>query len=78
MYVGNYRNIYWLFGSHNTSGFTPYNTTKNGRELVIHNVTTNTTGDYGCCIELNNTNGTLVGGETYRMIPLGMYIAFIV
>ena len=76
IYVGSYSNIYWILDSRNITGFTLYNTTNNGEELIVRNVTTNSTGHYGCCIELDNR--TLVEGETYHMEPIGMYITFIV
>ena len=62
-----------MFNSHHIlGGFDTYAVSSNGRELVIHNVTASTAGDYGCVIELNS--GTLVEGDTYSMQPLGMYV----
>ena len=73
IHILQFRGIYWIFNSHRIlGGFDTYAVSSNGRELVIHNVTASTAGDYGCGIELNC--GTLVEGDTYSMYPLGMYV----
>ena len=73
LHILQFRGIHWIFNSHHIlGGFDTYAVSSNGRELVIHNVTARTAGDYGCGIELNS--GTLVEGDTYSLDPLGMYV----
>jgi hypothetical protein len=68
MHVDDYSNIYWTFNSKNISGYTPYNTSSDGRQLLIRNVTAERIGEYGCCIVLNGT--TFIEGMTYNVTAL--------
>jgi hypothetical protein len=68
MHVDDYSNIYWTFNSKNISGYTPYNTSSDGRQLLIRNVTAERIGEYGCCIVLNGT--TFIEGMTYEVEAL--------
>ena len=73
VHVGKYENVYWIFNRNLllVNGYYVYNTSSDGTQLVINNVTTNATGDYDCYIELND--GTFINGTTYSLHPLGRY-----
>jgi hypothetical protein len=70
MHAGKYSNIYWTFNSRNISDsiLELYNTSSDGRELLIRNVTAERIGEYGCCIVLNGT--TFIEGMTYNVTAL--------
>ena len=69
MHIAQNNTINWIHNSKNISDSTNFNTSSDGRYLIIRNVTEGTIGDYGCRIVLNDE--TYIEGMSYNVTPFG-------
>ena len=75
IYRSSYRKIYWELNFQRIAS-SDYTESGDAIHLIILNITSNATDDYGCSVELND--GTFVEGQTYSLRPLGTYILCVI